>query len=106
MDEIKDKLHKLKEDQKNLLSKYESLVTEYDSVDVINENSELKREVDDKKKRLKDLEKKYSKAISENQHLRVSLQEQILDEKLNILKISQQKLIRIFKIKVTRPRIS
>lgn len=92
MDEIKDKLHKLKEDQKNLLSKYESLVTEYDSVDVINENSELKREVDDKKKRLKDLEKKYSKAISENQHLRVSLQEQILDEKLNILKISQQKL--------------
>lgn len=92
MDEIKDKLHKLKEDQKNLLSKYESLVTEYDSVDVINENSELKREVDDKKKRLKDLEKKYSKVISENQHLRVSLQEQILDEKLNILKISQQKL--------------
>lgn len=92
MDEIKDKLHKIKEDQKNLLSKYESLVTEYDSVDVINENSELKREVDDKKKRLKDLEKKYSKVISENQHLRVSLQEQILDEKLNILKISQQKL--------------
>lgn len=92
MDELTNKIHKLKEDHKKLLAEYESLVLEYDKIDVITENGELKSELEENKKRLKDLEKKYSKAAKENQHLRVSLQEQIIDEKLNILKLSQKKL--------------
>jgi hypothetical protein len=92
MDDLKQKIHTLKDNQKKILSEYEALIKDYESVDFINENQMLKKEIHENKERLNDLEKTYEKTIKENQQLRVVLQEQILDEKLNILKVSKKKL--------------
>jgi hypothetical protein len=92
MDDMKHKLHTLRENQRSILSEYEVFITEYESVDFINENRSLKEDIQQSKQRLQELEKMYENTVKENQKLRAALQEQILDEKLNILKVSKKNL--------------
>lgn len=87
----------LKENQRTILEEYESLLEQYDSNALISQNAKLQQEVAECKERLEQLEVKYERAATENQKLRISLKEQVLDEKLNILKISRGKLDTYFK---------
>ncbi len=92
MDELKGKLHQLQENQNKLADELESVIQAYEKTDLIRENQQLKKEYEENKQRFQELQQNHSKKTLENQNLRVALTEQILDEKRNILKISQQKL--------------
>ncbi len=89
---LKEKLTELQALQQKLGSEYQSLITEYQSTDLIIENEKLRREMEDHRQELAKLEADIQATLRENDRLRLTLQEQILDEKLNILKISRAKL--------------
>lgn len=89
---IVDKLHELKKSQNELLSKFNEIINEAEKSDNIVENEKLRDRVAKLDKSLNEIEKKYKKLLDENQKLKLSLNEQIIDEKLNILKVSQEKL--------------
>lgn len=95
--DLMEKLHSVGQNHKKLLQEYEALLKEYHSLDFISENTRLKADLQEQKKSLMDLEQKYDKLYAEHQNLRLALKEQILDEKLNILKISRNKLETYFK---------
>lgn len=95
--EFQARLQELKESQRQLLSQYESLVQDYDANGLAEQNETLRRELTACKERLAQLGVKYQHVTAENQNLRISLQEQILDEKLTILKNSRDKLDTYFK---------
>lgn len=90
--QIKDKLRSFLENQQKFIKEYEQLVNEFESSDIVNENNSLKKEVTKYKELVEDIQKKYHDAVQENSSLKIALKEQILDEKLNILKISRQKI--------------
>jgi hypothetical protein len=90
--EVGKSLEALRQRQQELLQDYERLLREVQGLDVLRENESLRTELAEAKGRFEALEKRYSQTAEENQQLRLSLQEQILDEKLNILKVSREKL--------------
>jgi uncharacterized membrane protein len=92
MKEFKDRLVIIKDSQTNLMKEYQALIHEYESHDLINENQLLRQQYEDYKLRLSELQENYKHKDEENAKLRVSLTEQIIDEKLNIIKISGEKL--------------
>lgn len=77
---------------KALLDKYEKLVKEYEQSDIVNENIKMKNENTGIQNELAILKSATQKLKTENDDLRLSLNEQIIDEKKSILKISQNKL--------------
>lgn len=87
-----DKWEQLKEEQKKLASRYEEMVEEIASFDLIHENEHLKNQVHKQEQQIREQTEEIKKKSSENQSLRVALQEQILDEKMTILKLSRRKL--------------
>jgi uncharacterized membrane protein len=87
----------MKENLHRFVHEYESFVKEYESSSLVNENAALKQELEMSKKTIAELEKKYEAASRENTHLKLTLREQILDEKLAIIKLSQKKLETYFK---------
>lgn len=87
----------LKEELEHVVTSYKELVQDYQSRDFIRENEKLAQELADVKSRLEKLNEKYEQANEENKYLKTALREQILDEKLNIIKVSRQKLQTYFK---------
>lgn len=85
-------LEGLRQRQRELLKEYEQLLREMKGRDEARENESLRAELAAANARCCDLEKRYRQASGENEQLRLSLQEQIIDEKLNILKVSREKL--------------
>lgn len=89
--EFLEKLKKIKESQKNLLRDYEEIVDETEKLSVLSENEKLRKNLEKNRKDLSELKKDFNKMTEENENLRLTLKEQILNEKLNILKISEKK---------------
>ncbi|HWQ62707.1 MAG TPA: DUF2339 domain-containing protein, partial [Negativicutes bacterium] len=85
-------LESLRQRQRELLNDYERLLREMKGRDEAQENESLRAALAEAKARCEGLEKRYRQAARENEQLRLSLQEQIVDEKLNILKLSREKL--------------
>lgn len=92
MESFKDRLRFMKVQQDSLIKEYEALIAEYESHDLVNENEHLKKQYEKDKAALNELQVQVKKLQEENSELRVALTEQILDEKLGILKVSRQKL--------------
>ncbi|WP_339188883.1 DUF2339 domain-containing protein [Paenibacillus sp. FSL P2-0121] len=92
MESFKDRLRFMKVQQDGLIKEYEALIAEYESHDLVNENEYLKKQYEKHKLALVELKTQVGKLQEENTELRVALTEQILDEKLGILKVSRQKL--------------
>lgn len=92
MDEFKDRMVSIKDNQAALMKEYQALINEYESHDLIHENQMLRQQYEDYKSRLSELQEKYRHKDEENAKLRVSLNEQMLDEKLNLIKVSREKL--------------
>lgn len=90
--ELKEKLRDLMSRQKDFLREYEDALKEFESNDFVNQNIELNKELESYKKSLDEVKKKYQEVSDENQGLKTALREQILDEKLSILKISKEKV--------------
>jgi hypothetical protein len=96
MAEMRERMHRLKDDQSKLLAEYEALVSELESRDDLRENERLRKQLEETGQQLHELQKEHRSKLDENRRLRASLTEQILDEKLSILKQSQEKLSTYF----------
>ncbi|MEI7026646.1 DUF2339 domain-containing protein [Paenibacillus sp. y28] len=92
MKAFQDRLHAIQTSQRELAKQYEALVSEYDSHQLHQELEELQEQHERTKQALADLEQRFKVSNEQNAQLRYALKEQILDEKLSILKLSRQKL--------------
>ncbi|MBN2546948.1 MAG: DUF2339 domain-containing protein [Spirochaetes bacterium] len=90
--DIIDKLNKLKKSQAEIINKFDDIINETEKSSNIVENEKLKKKIDKISKEFNDLEENFKKIKAQNQELKQSLNEQIIDEKMNILKISKEKL--------------
>ncbi|MDO3409988.1 DUF2339 domain-containing protein [Saccharibacillus sp. CPCC 101409] len=92
MNEFKERLLAIESNQRNLLRETRALLEEYEASDLISENEKLRRQTEQDRRRLAELRAESDKLSKENSELRISLTEQILDEKLNILRLSSRKM--------------
>lgn len=92
MEEMKEQLRRLQAEQARLLEEFETVVKKYESSEVHQDNETLRRDNAAYQETLQELREKYREIEKENEKLRHSLREQILDEKTNILKVSKEKL--------------
>ncbi|MBT2290186.1 DUF2339 domain-containing protein [Paenibacillus albidus] len=92
MEQFRDRLKSVKEQQDVLIKDYQALIAEYESSDLVHENEQLKKQYEEQKDVLTELKIQAGQLRQENSELRTALSEQMLDEKLNILKVSRQKL--------------
>jgi uncharacterized membrane protein len=92
MEQFKDRMKSMKDRQDELLKEYQVLIAEYESHDLVHENEVLKKQYQDHLLTLTGLRDKAAKLEQENSELRTALAEQMLDEKMNLLKVSRQKL--------------
>jgi len=97
MKELKDRLQRIRDNQKQLTAEYELALNEFDSNDMILENQLLRQKYEEYKQQVNDLREKYGQSEIDNTKLRHALKEQVMDEKLNILKVSRQKMLTYFK---------
>ncbi|MDV2684672.1 DUF2339 domain-containing protein [Alkalihalophilus lindianensis] len=92
MNPFKEKLEQIKDAQVQLTKDYEKVVKEYESNDLIQENTRLREQYDDFKGQVEVFKQKQQVIETENRKLRLALQEQMIDEKLALLKMSKQKV--------------
>ncbi|MDG5789767.1 DUF2339 domain-containing protein, partial [Evansella sp. AB-P1] len=96
MDDFKQRLQRINKEQEKLAMESKTILQEYESHDLLQENQQLQKSNDEIKKSIHDLKEKQKKIEAENSKLRQALQEQMLDEKRNILKVSKAKLTTYF----------
>ncbi len=101
---IKEKLAGLKESQQKIIREYETVIKEYESSEPVIENEKMRRQIEELTKELRRVETESRKNLQENDRLKQALQEQILDEKLQILRISRQKLETYFETQTSEYR--
>jgi uncharacterized membrane protein len=89
----------LQKELEKLVTEYKDIVREYQSSDFIRENSRLEKELSSLRQTYQETDKKYEQLLKENADLKAALREQIIDEKLNIIKVSRQKLHTYFAVK-------
>lgn len=92
MNDFKSRLSAIRQNQRNLLQETQALLEEYESSDLIHENEKLRRQSEEDRRELAALRAESFKLNKQNAELRLSLTEQILDEKLNILRLSRSKM--------------
>lgn len=94
---INEKFQNLIHKQKEILNEYEEAVKEFNLDELISQNSQLSEEIKNQKKYLDDFMEANTKLKNENNGLKILVREQMLSEKLNILKVSRQKMNTYFK---------
>ncbi|MHA0856851.1 DUF2339 domain-containing protein [Paenibacillus sp. CMAA1364] len=92
MKEFKDRLFHIQDSQNKLSKEVQALVREYESQDVMIENEKLREKTKEYQLRLTTLQEKAGRLETENVKIRTALSEQIMNEKLNIIHVTQEKL--------------
>lgn len=92
MKQFKDRLHHVHEQQKQLVREYNALLQEYESDDLILQNEQLREKDEANRLKLGQLEARMRSMEEENARLRMALSEQMLDEKLNLIRVSREKM--------------
>lgn len=92
MKEFKDRLKLIRDSQNRLTKEYEGLIEQYESNDLVSENEVLRKQYEEYKQKDAVLRDRLKKLEVENGRLRQALSEQILDEKLSLVKASRAKL--------------
>ncbi|MDQ0089697.1 phosphopantetheine adenylyltransferase [Paenibacillus anaericanus] len=92
MKDFRETLFSIQESQNKLIKEYQILIAEYESHDLLRENEVIRKKVEEYKERIATLQTKLHQLESENGGLRQALTEQIIDEKMNIIKVSREKL--------------
>ena len=89
---INDKLQQLLEEQNQITKHYEEILSDLSYDQLVGENENLKNKLEENEKKLSELDKKY--IILEEQHLnlKMAFNQQLLDEKSNILYHSKKKI--------------
>ncbi len=93
---LTDKLRIIRDDYVKTLKVIDETIVEVESSDLHNENQSLRISNDQLSKELDSLKDSINILREQNSNLRLKLNEQILDEKINILKISRNKLVTYF----------
>lgn len=86
------RLKSLRDSQKKLQEELEGAVREAEKDNILDELEKLRKSVLEQEKLLAGLKDKLNKSEQERDSLRMSLREQILDEKLSLLKVSREKI--------------
>ncbi|PAD30458.1 DUF2339 domain-containing protein [Paenibacillus sp. 7523-1] len=97
MKDFKDRLRQVQEHQRQLVKDYNTLLQDYQSDDLIVQNEQLREQVDAHELKLRQIEARARKMEEENARLRMALSEQMLDEKLNLIRVSQKKMETYFR---------
>ncbi|PYY29206.1 DUF2339 domain-containing protein [Paenibacillus illinoisensis] len=97
MKDFKDRLRQVQEQQRQLVKDYNTLLQDYQSDDLIVQNEQLREQVDAHELKLRQIEARARKMEEENARLRMALSEQMLDEKLNLIRVSQEKMETYFR---------
>ncbi|WP_238651387.1 DUF2339 domain-containing protein [Paenibacillus piscarius] len=92
MEDFRDRMRAVQQQQDTLLKEYQALIEEYEGSDLVRENESLRKENETARQGLAELKQKAAQLERDNSELRTALAEQILDEKLGILRVSRQKL--------------
>ncbi|QUL54748.1 DUF2339 domain-containing protein [Paenibacillus tritici] len=92
MEDFRDRMRAVQQQQDRLLKEYQALIEEYESSDLVRENEVLMQENGASRLILAELKAQAARLERDNSELRTALAEQILDEKLGILRVSRQKL--------------
>ncbi|MFZ4450600.1 DUF2339 domain-containing protein [Salibacterium aidingense] len=92
MENLKQRLDHIYTEQERLTEELEDVVKTYEAADVYQENETLRRDNETYREKLQVLRENYHHLEQENQRLRHALQEQIFDEKMNLLKVSKKKI--------------
>ncbi|MBM7555491.1 hypothetical protein [Halanaerobacter jeridensis] len=87
-----EQLEKLIKKQNQLTKDYELLLQSYDVKEIIKENEDLNQELRKYERELRDLEEHLYDLRDRNERLRLGLKKQIIDERMELLKISRKKL--------------
>ena len=90
MKEFKDRLEQVQAQQKKLAKEYQALLQEYQSDDLIVRNEQLLEQTEAQQLKLQQLERRARQMEEENARLRTALSEQMLDEKLNLIRVSRE----------------
>lgn len=90
--DIKDRFLKHYKDQKLLFNEYEKIIDEYSRSDIQKENEILKNKLEYLNDKFLELQGKHKIITKENQDIKQTLKEQIIDEKTQLLKLSKAKI--------------
>lgn len=90
--EIKNKIDNLLKNQKDIIKQYEDIISELNLDEPINENISLRKEVERYKIIIEELKFEKEKLLEENIGLKISLKEQMINEKIAILNASKNKI--------------
>lgn len=90
--EIKNKINILLNNQKEVIKEYEDLIKEFDLNNLVEENIKQKEDIDNYKKNIEILNNDKLLLSKDNMNLKLSLKEQMLNEKTAILKGSKKKI--------------
>ncbi|WP_127537485.1 DUF2339 domain-containing protein [Paenibacillus illinoisensis] len=97
MKDFKDRLRQVQQQQRQLVKEYNTLLQDYESDDLIVQNEQLREQVGAHELKLLQIEARARKMEEENARLRMALSEQMLDEKLNLIRVSQEKMETYFR---------
>ncbi|GGH31842.1 DUF2339 domain-containing protein [Paenibacillus segetis] len=92
MKEFRDTLFSIQDSQKKLIKEYQILIEEYESHDLIRENEVIRQKLEEYKLRVNSLQAKLKQMETENGGLRQALTEQMIDEKMNMIGVSREKV--------------
>ncbi|HOJ78437.1 MAG TPA: DUF2339 domain-containing protein [Bacillota bacterium] len=95
--DLKDRIIELKKSQQRILDEYNQIIADVNTDGIIQENAELKKTLAEYSKELAQFKQNVAKLTQENNKLKSALYEQLLNEKLSILKITNEKLQTYFK---------
>lgn len=100
--DLKEQLLTFRENQRKAIREYDAILAELEDDGLIQENEALKRMIGEYREELIRTREQLKETRRENDYLQVALQEQVVDEKRNILKISRRKLETYFKVEAGR----
>ena len=100
--EIQNKIDSLLQSQKETLKQYEELIKELNIENAVGESLALREEVARCKESIQELKTQQAKLMDENMHIKISLKEQMLHEKVSILNGSKGKIELYFKDEINK----
>lgn len=90
--EIGDRVKILLDNQKDIIKEYEDVLKQINEDDSMNENIQLKKQLAQLKEELKEAEAVLEKLRKENSSIKISLKEQMFNERNSILGLSKKKI--------------
>lgn len=92
MDTYRQRLEQLRDAQQGIAREYQQLLSEYEANDIVRENEQLRAGYTEYRQQAEELATRMDALKEENRKLRQALSEQMLDERMDFIRASRQKL--------------